>query len=54
MHQIQERGKILYPLRINRSTVILVPEEKNNEEYAAKVRTRMAKGGCPFSLKYLD
>ena len=41
-------------LRINSRTVILVPEEKCNEEYAQKVRIRMAKAGGGMSMKYLE
>ena len=33
--------KKLYPLRINAITLILVPEEKRNEEYAKKYLKRM-------------
>lgn len=44
----------LFRLRINSRTVILVPAEKNNEDYARKVRTRMAKGDGGSGLRYLD
>ena len=50
----KKNGKVLCQLRINSKTVVLVPPEKCNEEYASKVRTRMAKGGSPMSMKYLD
>ena len=49
----KEKEKELLPLRINDKTVLLVPPEKCNEEYANKVRVRMKKGGAPFSIKYL-
>lgn len=41
-------------LRINSRTVILVPPEKCNEEYARKVRTRIAKMSGSASMKYLE
>lgn len=44
----------LMPLRINDKTVLMVPPERCNEEYANKVRVRMKKGGAPISMKYLD
>ncbi|MBQ8189279.1 MAG: hypothetical protein IJZ44_05825 [Lachnospiraceae bacterium] len=44
----------LCQLRINSKTVILVPPEKCNEAYANKVRCRLAKGGAPMSMKYLE
>lgn len=44
----------LYRLRINDKTVILVPKEKCNEEYANKVRARMSKSGGAVSMKYID
>lgn len=47
-------SKELFPLRINDKTVLLVPAEKCNEEYANRVRVRMKKGGAPISMKYLD
>ena len=50
----KEKEKELLPLRINDKTVLLVPPEKCNEEYANKVRVRMKKGGAPMSMKYLD
>ena len=46
--------KELLPLRINDKTVLLVPPQKCNEEYANKVRVRMKKGGAPMSMKYFD
>jgi len=46
--------KKLCQLRINSKTVVLVPPEKCNEAYANKVRCRMAKGGSPMSMKYMD
>jgi hypothetical protein len=46
--------KELVPLRINDNTVLLVPPEKCNEEYANKVRVCMKKGGAPMSMKYFD
>ena len=50
----KEKEKELLPLRINDKTVLLVPPEKCNEEYANKVRVRMKKGGAPISMKYID
>ena len=50
----KKEEKELLPLRINDKTVLLVPPEKCNEEYANKVRVRMKKGGAPMSMKYLD
>lgn len=52
--KVRHRGQELYRLRINSRTVILVPAEKNNEEYARKVRTRMAKGDGGSGLRYLE
>ena len=44
----------LYRLRINSKTVVLVPKEKCNEEYANKVRARMSKAGSATSMRYID
>lgn len=37
----QDRKRNFYPLRINAQTVIYVPIEKRNEEYAEQYRQRM-------------
>ena len=49
-----KKNEELYRLRINDKTVILVPKEKNNEEYANKVRARMSKSSGTISMKYID
>ena len=50
----KKNGKELCQLRINSKTLVLVPPEKCHEEYANKVRSRMSKGRCPISMKYMD
>lgn len=44
----------LCELRINSRTVILVPPEKCNEEYARKVRSRYSKLNGSSSMKYFE
>ena len=41
MRLAQERKRKLYPLRINAQTVIYVPIERCNEEYAEQYREKM-------------
>ena len=44
------RGQKLLPLRINAKTVIYVTEDKCNEEYAMRVRSRFSKSTGRGSL----
>ena len=39
--QHKEVGRRLFPLRLNKTTVIYVTKDKQNEAYAAKARKRM-------------
>lgn len=41
VEQHREVEKHLYPLRLNKNTVIYVTKDKQNEEYARKARRRM-------------
>lgn len=44
-------GQKLFPLRIDARTVIYVTEEKCNEAYAQRKRTKFSKGSAKASME---
>lgn len=48
----KEKGRV--PLRVNKTTVVLVPPERATEEYAAQLRERYGKAqGIHMPAKYI-
>lgn len=50
----QKSDKEKFPLRIDRHTVIMVTEDKCNEEYAMRMRTKYSKSFGRVGIKDLS